>query len=333
MNKSLQQLGPEAKGTGWLQGPAIALENILAPIDFSPASRRGLTFASDIAVRFHSRLHVVYVIEPPSLPQWGYAHIAIRDAMLRREAEERLPQFVRESGIAAMADSTTVRSGGAHFEICELAVEKKADLIVLASHGLGPVKRALVGSTAERVIRHAPCPVLTVRDPALIEKGRTQASFAPRRIVVSTDFSEASKKAMPYAAALARKFEASLVIVYVVPVHLPAQFSQIGIIFEEQKMLAAAREQLPRFREAELDPHLNVEPLVLHGDPAHEICSVAKARAADLIVIATHGYSGLKHFTIGSVAENVVRHAPCPVLTVRDREREFLKTSESAALA
>ena len=326
MNESLPQPGPEAKGSGSPHGPAMALENIFAPIDFSPASRRGLAFAGDIAVRFHSQLHVAYVIEPPSLPQWGYAHIPIREAKLRREAEEQLPRFVAESGLdPALVRSTTVRSGGADFEICEAAGEKNADLIVLASHGLGGVKHALVGSTAERVVRHAPCPVLTVREHALVNEDQTRPSFAPKRILVSTDFSEASKKALPYAVALARKFEAALLLVHVVPSHLPAQFSRIGIVFEEQGMLAAARQQLPRFREAELDPHVRVEPLVLHGDPVHEICSAAKAEAADLIIIATHGYSGLKHFTVGSVAENVVRHAPCPVLIVREREREFLK--------
>ena len=142
---------------------------------------------------------------------------------------------------------------------------------------------------------------------------------------MTTDFSHESKKAFPYALALARKFEASLILLYVVPAHLPAELSHIGIVLEEARLLEEAREHLPRFRQAELDPHLHVDALVLNGGPAHEICRTAETQAADLIVMATHGHTGLKHFMLGSVTENVVRHAPCPVLVVREREQEFVK--------
>ena len=326
MKDELQHLGPESKGAGSPRGPAIELNNILAPIDFSSASRRGLAFAADVAKRFHSQLHLLYLVEPPSLPEWGYAHLAIREAKLRREAEERLPRFPLECGIEpALVRSVAVRSGDAEFGICEAAVEQGVDLIVMASHGLGGLKHAFIGSTAEGVVRRASCPVLTVPERELSMGDAQRASFAPRRILVTTDFSEASKKAFPYAIALARKFEASLLLVYVVPGHLPGQLSQIGILLEEQQMLSAAREQLPRFRAAELDPHLHVETLVLSGGPAHEICDTAKIQSADLIVISTHGHTGLKHFALGSVAENVVRHSPCPVLVVREREHDFIE--------
>lgn len=326
MNDSLQHLGPESKGAGSPRGPAIELNNILAPVDFSPASQRGLAFAADVAARFHSQLHLLYVVEPPSLPEWGYVHLAIKDAKLRGAAEERLPQFPLECGIdPTLVRSAKVRSGDAEFEICRAAVEQRTDLIVIASHGLGGLKHAFIGSTSESVVRHAPCPVLTVCERALGTEEAEQPSFAPRRILVTTDFSEASKRAFLYATALARKFEASLMLLHVVPSNFLAEISQIGIVLEEKRLLAAAREQLPRFREVELDPHLHVETLVLNGGPAHEICTTAETQSADLIVISTHGHTGLKRFALGSVTENVVRHAPCPVLVVREREHEFLK--------
>lgn len=99
-------------------------------------------------------------------------------------------------------------------------------------------------------------------------------------------------------------------LAHVVPNHLRLQFGYTGIPFDEQEMLSAAREQLPRFRGAEIDPHLHVETLVLHGGAVQEICLAANTQRVDLIVIATHGHTGLKRFTLGSVAENVVRHAP-----------------------
>lgn len=326
MNEFRTNLGPESRGAGPPHGPTIDLQHILAPVDFSPASQHGLAFAGALAERFHSRLHLLHVVEPPVLPEWGYAHIPRRDAKLRRAAEERLPQLPSACGIdPGLIQSVEVRSGEAAGKICQAAAKRHCDLVVLASHGLGGIKHALFGSTAERVVRRAPCPVLTVRDRALRKKGAGPATFDLKRILITTDLSDESKKAFPYALALARKFEASLTLLYVVPAHLPAELSHIGIVLKERGLLEAARERLPRFRQAELDPHLRVETLVLNGGPAHEICRTAETQAADLIVMATHGHTGLKHFMLGSVTENVVRHAPCPVLIVREREQEFVK--------
>lgn len=326
MNGPPTNLGPESKGGGAPPGLVIELNHILVPVDFSAASQHGLAFAGALAGRFHSRLHLLHVVEPPVLPEWGYAHIPQRDARLRHAAEERLPRLPSACGIdSELILSAEVRSGEAADEICQAAGERHADLVVIASHGLGGIQHAFVGSTAERVVRRAPCPVLTVRDRVLRNKGEGTASFDLKRILVTTDFSEASKQAFPYALALARKFEASLLLLYVVPAHLPAELSHIGIVLEEGRLLAEARERMPRFRQAELDPHLRVDTLVLNGGPAHEICRAAETQGADLILMATHGHTGLKHFLLGSVTENVVRHAPCPVLVVRGREREFVK--------
>jgi len=325
MNGSPSNLGPESKGSGSPHGPEIDLQRILAPIDFSPASKQGLAFAGALAERFRSAIQVLHVVEPPSLPEWGYAHIPEREAKLRHEAEERLPQFPIECGLdPKLVQSAKVRAGDAASEICKAAAEQRADLVVIASHGLGGLQHAFTGSTAERVVRRAPCPVLTVRDRALQKQSTESPRFELKRILVTTDFSAESKKAFPYALALARKFEASLVLLYVVPANLPAEFSHIGIVLEEKRLLEEARERMPRFRQAELDPHVHVETLVLNGGPAHEICRTAEAQGADLIVMATHGHTGLKHFLIGSLTENVVRHAPCPVLAVREREHDFV---------
>ncbi len=324
MNDLPPDMGPGSKGTGSPGGPAIELKNILAPIDFSSASRHGLAFAGVVAERFRARLHLLHVVEPPSLPEWGYAHLVIRDARLGHAAEQRLPQFLSECAMdPRLVDSSEVRAGDADSEICHVAAKRSADLIILASHGLGRFPHALIGSTVERVVRHAPCPVMTVRERALQKQG--QGPFDLRHILVTTDFSEASKKALPYAVALARKFEAALTLLYVVPGHLPADISHVGIVLEEKRLIAEAHERLPRFREAELDPHLHVETLVVNGSPAHEICQTAEAQGADLIVISHQGYTGLKRFLLGSVTEKVVRHSPCPVLVVREREHEFIK--------
>lgn len=323
MNPSLQNLGPESHGVGSGQWPSIEINRILAAVDFSPASSRGLACAASLAERFGSRIDLLYVIEPPVLPEWGYAHLEFRESKLRLAAEEKLGRFPAECGLdSRLVRSAKVRSGEAEFEICQAAVDENSDLVVLAGHGLGGLKHALVGGACEGVVRRASRPVLAVNERAA--PGKDLVSFAPKRIVVATDFSGASRKAFPYAIALARKFGAALTLVYVVPSHLPAEVSHLGIVLAEKQMLAEAVEKLPLFRQAEMDPHLCVETLVLNGSPAREICGTAETRGADLIVISTHGHTGLKRFALGSVAEAVVRHATCPVLVVREREHDFV---------
>ena len=325
MNESLTSHGPENKAAGPSPETGIDLQHILAPVDFSTASQHGLAFAGALAEKFHSRVQLLHVVEPPVLPEWGYAHLSRREAKLRRAAEDRLPRLPSECGLnPSVIQSADIRSGEAGDQICQAAAEGHSDLIVLASHGLGGLQHAFTGSTAERGVRHAPCPVLTVRDSALRKQGAGTPGFALKRILVTTDFSEESKKAFPYAVAFARKFEATLILLYVVPAHVPAEFGDVGIVLEEKHLLEEARARLPHFRQAELDPHLHVDTLVSNGSPAQDVCRTAESQGADLIVMATHGHTGLKHFMLGSVTESVVRQVSCPVLIVREREHDFV---------
>jgi nucleotide-binding universal stress UspA family protein len=142
------------------------VKEILVAIDFSSASREALASARALAGRFGARLNLLYAIEPPTLPQWGYAHLALREAKLRREAQTRLQKLAHEPGLALQSLPTIeVRTGSsAESAICDAASERKADLIVIGTHGADRVRHALIGSTAERVVRHAPCPVLVVRE-------------------------------------------------------------------------------------------------------------------------------------------------------------------------
>lgn len=330
MSTTPNQFGPEAVGTGSPRGSQICLNRILVPIDFSPESSLGGRFAAEVARRFHSHLHWLHVVEPPDLPEWGYVHLALRENHLRQTAQARLPLFPAECGVDPhLSVTTSLRSGEAGTQICQEAADTGCDLIVMASHGLGGWSHLLGGSTTLRVVRHAPCPVLTVRERALAPASGAPAHVGRefKRIIVTTDFSEASQKALPYAVALAHRFEASLTLLFIVPEIVPNEFAPTAAGREEERLMADARERLPRLREAVLDPRLVVNTVVLQGSPAAEICRTAELQNSDLIVMSTHGRSGPAHFILGSVTENVVRHAPCPVLVVREREREFIQPS------
>ena len=149
-----------------------------------------------------------------------------------------------------------------------------------------------------------------------------------RRILVPTDYSKSSQNALTYAAAFAEKFGAELYLLHVVQdlaLFIPEAVSVAPPVTPPiEQMTAAVREGLQRVvRENDLG-RFTVHCEVREGTPFYEIIQFAKDTAIDLIIMGTHGRSGLAHVLLGSVTEKVVRKAPCPVLTVRDPEHEFV---------
>jgi universal stress protein A len=143
-----------------------------------------------------------------------------------------------------------------------------------------------------------------------------------KRIMVPLDFSPLSKKALQYAMKLAQEFNADVTLFHVAE-PAPTSFEGMMVTFSngngsEPKKKLNALANLARAGGVE---HVTVT--FRRGFPSHEIVEAAKELDVDLIVIATHGYTGWKHFCIGSTAERVVRAAPCPVLVVRQKEHEF----------
>jgi universal stress protein A len=136
-------------------------------------------------------------------------------------------------------------------------------------------------------------------------------------ILVPTDFSAPSIKALRYAGELAAKFGAKILLLNVVePIGPTPDFAYNPLVLDDKKIVAAAQQHLKKFAERE---GLGAVPAyVRQGIPFHEISRAAEELKADLICISTHGYTGLKHVFMGSTAERVVRHAPCPVLVVRE---------------
>jgi nucleotide-binding universal stress UspA family protein len=141
------------------------------------------------------------------------------------------------------------------------------------------------------------------------------------KILVPVDFSEFSRKALKYALRMAAQFGAEVTLVHVVePFIYPTDWM---LPLPQTDFAGARRAIIEQLRALTESYPFAAQPIVVEGKPSQEIIKIAKARKADLIIIGTHGYSGVKHALIGSVAERVVRLAPCPVLTVRPDERDF----------
>lgn len=167
---------------------------------------------------------------------------------------------------------------------------------------------------------------LNRRDDAVLQsaaRGIVRSPLRVRQILVPIDFSDCSKKALQYALPLAKEQGAALTLVYVIPpVYGTGEYEVINYAQLEATMRHTAEEGMAKLVADEIRDEVPAHSTVCIGSPAREIVELARSLPADLVVIATHGRTGLKHVFLGSVAEHVVQRAPCPVLVVRDRENE-----------
>jgi nucleotide-binding universal stress UspA family protein len=143
-----------------------------------------------------------------------------------------------------------------------------------------------------------------------------------RSILFPTDFSDCGNYALSYAASLARTFGASIICVHVIEPMVPTvgysgMTEPLPIADISDQLEDSAERELPKLAECDACAGLKVEELIVHGEAASEIVRVAKDRQVDLIVVSSHGRTGLGRILFGSTAEAVVRHAPCPVLVVK----------------
>jgi len=153
--------------------------------------------------------------------------------------------------------------------------------------------------------------------------------FRLKKILVPTDFSTYSDKALEYALAFAERSQAEVILLHVVePVGYATNAQDIPIFVNrevvQEDVVISSRDRLARMGREKSAGRVPIKTVVRLGNPAGEIVEAAKSLEVDLIILATHGHTGLKHILLGSTAERVVRHGPCPVLTVRAREHEFV---------
>jgi nucleotide-binding universal stress UspA family protein len=142
--------------------------------------------------------------------------------------------------------------------------------------------------------------------------------FPSKRILCPTDFSEAAVQAFSNAVEIAIHNEAEIYLVHVLPALLTdGGASTVMVSLPEYERLLQPKQRMEEMARPLLAKGLKVETLITRGDPASEIVKIAKQKAVDLIVIATHGKTGWRHLAFGSVAEKIVRTASCPVLSIR----------------
>ena len=288
---------------------------LLWATDFS----RGAALAQEYAILLvrgsGGSLHLLHVSQP--YPTIALDAVADADllAPVRREVSRTLDDMAAQLRKGGVQASATQEVGIPSEEIIRVARAESADLVVLGSQGRTALEHVLLGSTAERVVKGAPCPVLTVRT----EGAGSPTSPAIRRLIVPVDFSNGSADALEAAIVVARPFKASITLLHVLEWSWLRLHYTIAELADEERIRRELQARLEPYAEAVRSEGLTADIVTLGGGgPADFIVDTAASRKADLIVMATHGRRGIQRALIGSVAEGVLRRASCPVLTIKE---------------
>ena len=299
---------------------------ILLAIDGSEESQRAARLAVTLAETFDSELHIVYSEPMPSA--FAYPETTIYQPELQTEVRERAESFGREKlqtalevlGDTGEVDGTYVGIGRPDAEIVRIGEEIGAGLLVLGSRGLGPIRRAVMGSVSASVVRHAHGPVLVVRDGGS-DAGDRASLRGP--VVLAIDGSEEAKRAAQVATELSTGTGSPVHIIYVMPD--PERLLGPHNYSEEIKssLIEQARADARRFLEERAENVRSggasvVQTYLGTGRPDEEILELAEEIDAVMVVTGSRGLGGVRRALLGSVSESVVHHAHCPVLVVRD---------------
>lgn len=298
------------------------ISRILFASDFSEGAAHAQAHAVIWAEKTGARLDLLHVLEfqPGMDPEQPVNKMYLDQ--LRSQADQGLRQIVAALEPTRVTIAARVESGVPSQMIVQTARELDADLIILGTRGLSGLEHLLVGSTAERVIKTAPCPVVAVRTVPQ-QPGRAAASadmrpsLAIQKMLVPVDFSDCSLEALEYAIFVAKLYQASVTIIHVPePITFGIDFTLRQV--EERRGLRKRTESWL----SEVTQLLSTQGVaagyqVLGGLPADSVPAYARDHSCDLIVMGTHGRRGFSHALSGSVTESVIRHAPCPVLTLK----------------
>ncbi len=297
-------------------------KRILVATDFSECSRVALDICISAAKCMKIKLYVLHTIEK-LLHDYTYllsmdTHLTMKQK-LEEEAMNSINTMLPKELLETETAVPIIRFGKPFLEVIQVAKEKDVDIIAIGTHGRGGVDRVILGSVAERVVSKAHCPVMVVRS-------RKYIGF--KRIIVPIDFSDCSRKALEYAAATARAHRSKLTILHVFEESFIEPYVRAANTEEEAQEIVRGIE---KDNEVKYDDFLKkidlsgveYDRLLRMGIPSNEIVETAREQKAQLIVMGTHGRSGIKHMLVGSDAEEVVRNAPCDIVVVKPEKFKF----------
>jgi len=290
------------------------IERILAAVDFSVLSDEALKAASYLARLVKGRLWGLHVVKQTPFEGHFFGPVNVNlinqiELTASAELKVRMSKVVEEG-----TESTAwVQVGIPFVEIIRYAKQQKIQCLVAGAHGRGDLEDFIFGSVAENLIQKADCPVWIIR-----KKFRP-----PKKILLLTDLSENSRAGFRLGLFLTKLFDASAHLLHVFEISSVPSFATIDSTEHELKMKEMVREEFKKWvEEAELSK-VSVTSELKEGRVRPLLDDLLKSGHFDLIVMSTHGQSGLFHSHLGSITTHLARHAPCSLITVRPESFKF----------
>ncbi len=288
-------------------------KKILVPLDGSQLSQRALEPAAALARRTGAEL---LLVRAPVTDTFVFAGSDARQASRRDDVQiylDTLRQFTEQAGLTV---HTQLIEGDAAGAIVDTALLEHADMISMSTHGYSGLTRWVLGSVTEKVLRTAPCPVWVVR-----------TARTPQKILITLDGSTLSETALEPGCALAQGLAAEVALLRTVPCvtaddQLDAHERGSSRRMQED-LIDEAREYVYIRSASYAQSGLKIKPEVRIGAPADCILEYIETYDIDLIVMATHGRTGLKRWVYGSVTDKVLRSANCSLLVIRPAEADL----------
>lgn len=293
----------------------MRFRKILCPVDFSEGSNAALAVAVRIANESAAELVVAHAWQLPvgaSLPEIALPADLYNDVLVAaKEGLEHAAAKARELG--AQNVSSELLGGPAWAEITQLLEHDAAfDLAVIGTHGRTGMSRILLGSVAEKIVRHAPCSVLAVRKTA------TDRPFT--HVLCSIDFSEESRIAVDMAVELVRPWGEGVTLLHVTELPIVYAGEPLPPEFVTDVDMIATQTLEAWGAELRTKASLPIATTSRVGQPTSEVlAALDEDKTFDLVAVGSHGRTGIRRVLLGSVAETIIRHARCPVFVARRR--------------
>lgn len=297
----------------------VNLEKIICATDFSELSNHAVYYGVSLAREFKAKLYLCHVIDLSSATMYGEATYAFESQLTHMEdyANERMRRLMSKHDIGW---EPLVTIGSAADEVARMAKENDANLVITATRGRSGLKRLILGSVTEHLMRTLHCPLLTVRgpyqDPALTKDNEIRFD----RILVGCDFSPDSNLALEYGLSLAQEFQSDLYLAHVLeaPHYKDLPKSVLGAREQIRKSLhKQIKDKLEELVPEDAHNWCKPKTRLLAGHADEEIAKFADIQDIDLVVLGVTGHRLVETLFVGSTTERVIRKAGCSVLSVR----------------
>lgn len=300
----------------------VAFRKILCATDFSTYSNLTVDYGTALAREFAATLTVCHVIDLSSVAIYGEFQLdpVGQQSRIKEDAERQLAAML---GGLSINWEPMIAVGKPAEEIARIAEEKQIDLVIAATRRRSGLKRLILGSVTEQLMRTLSCPLLVIHSPSheFIDARNQRVRLG--KILIGCDFSDDSRLALGYGLSLAQEFESELHLVHVIEPPVYQDLVKVKATapqgIKDNVLSDLLTKKLQRLVPPEVRNWCSLHTILLEGPAYEELVAYAERNSVDMIVLGVRGYGLVRSLLVGSTTDRVMRHAPCPVLSVGNR--------------